>query len=222
MVKAKEYIEDDTWPPLIDLMVTVLIVLAFYFLIVVVNHRASLEEIAHLKDFKGKVEKDKEALERLFRNQNLTINYERSKVVITLGEGNLQFPSSEYTLDKVSQNSRNQLLEIGNNLKTFLDMKDGANKDLFVVIVEGYTDTFGEATFNRELSFKRAKSIVDFWSERAGLTLAKYDLLATGYGKLYERLAVKTADGVSESRNRRVEIRIVPKFVDLMKSMTER
>jgi outer membrane protein OmpA-like peptidoglycan-associated protein len=69
------------------------------------------------------------------------------------------------------------------------------------VLVVGHTDAVGSDTFNDALARKRADTV------RAALIrrgIADADVVATGRGK--RELLVKTADGVAEPRNRRVEI----------------
>jgi outer membrane protein OmpA-like peptidoglycan-associated protein len=69
------------------------------------------------------------------------------------------------------------------------------------VLVVGHTDAVGTNQLNDPLSQQRAEVI------RAGLIksgIAPENILAVGRGK--RELAVETADGVAEPRNRRVEI----------------
>jgi hypothetical protein len=69
------------------------------------------------------------------------------------------------------------------------------------VTVTGYTDTSGSATYNLELSQRRAEIVAEEL-EREGVPATS--IVTVGRGE--ENLLVATADGVSEPRNRRVEI----------------
>jgi hypothetical protein len=69
------------------------------------------------------------------------------------------------------------------------------------ITVTGYTDTSGSATYNLELSQHRAEVVADEL-EREGVPATS--IVTVGRGE--ENLLVPTADGVSEPRNRRVEI----------------
>jgi hypothetical protein len=69
------------------------------------------------------------------------------------------------------------------------------------VTVTGYTDTAGAATYNLELSQRRAEIVAEEL-EREGVPATS--IVTVGRGE--ENLLVATADGVSEPRNRRVEI----------------
>ena len=69
-----------------------------------------------------------------------------------------------------------------------------------------FTDTRGTPDDNLKSSQKRADAVA---AELRGDGIDGRRLSATGMGRL--RLKIKTGDGVSEPRNRRIEIRIVPK-----------
>jgi hypothetical protein len=69
------------------------------------------------------------------------------------------------------------------------------------VTVTGYTDTSGSATYNLGLSQRRAEIVAEEL-EREGVPATS--IVTVGRGE--ENLLVPTADGVSEPRNRRVEI----------------
>ncbi len=72
-----------------------------------------------------------------------------------------------------------------------------------LVSVIGHTDTKGEASYNYELSVKRAKAVVERLKE-SGVQLKK--ITVTYHGE--NDLLIPTKDDVSEPRNRRVEIMI--------------
>lgn len=82
----------------------------------------------------------------------------------------------------------------------FADLKQRAAYRIEVI---GHTDTLGDKTYNQALSLKRAEAI------KARLVSDGIDgdsISTAGRGPL--DLAVKTADQVSEVRNRRVEITV--------------
>jgi outer membrane protein OmpA-like peptidoglycan-associated protein len=78
--------------------------------------------------------------------------------------------------------------------------------DHTLVQVSGYTDTRGTPDENLNVSQKRADAAA---AELRADGIDAHRLSATGMGR--SRLKVATGDGVSEPRNRRIEIRIVPK-----------
>ena len=73
------------------------------------------------------------------------------------------------------------------------------------VNVNGYADTVGTRAFNQTLSQQRAEGVADTLV-RGGVEPVR--ITPRGYGET--NLAVPTADGVDEPRNRRVEIVLEP------------
>ncbi|EKV30523.1 Outer membrane protein A precursor [Caenispirillum salinarum AK4] len=69
------------------------------------------------------------------------------------------------------------------------------------IVVAGHTDTVGQPVPNLLLSQKRAEAVADYLNDK-GIPTA--DLALEAYGE--EQPAVATGDGVTEMRNRRVEI----------------
>ena len=76
-----------------------------------------------------------------------------------------------------------------------------------LVDVYGYTDTTGSTALNQRLSEDRARAVSDYLT---GQGVSSSRIRWQGYGEQYEHLKVKTADGVNEPMNRRVEIKIIP------------
>ena len=76
-----------------------------------------------------------------------------------------------------------------------------------LVDVYGFTDTTGSDALNQCLSEQRAQAVADYLAARG---VARGRLATRGYGESYDQLRVKTADGVDEPLNRRVEIKIIP------------
>ncbi|KEO85899.1 membrane protein [Erythrobacter sp. JL475] len=76
-----------------------------------------------------------------------------------------------------------------------------------LVDVYGFTDTTGSDTLNQRLSEQRAQAVADYLAARG---VARSRIETRGYGESYDYLRVKTADGVDEPLNRRVEIKIIP------------
>ena len=78
--------------------------------------------------------------------------------------------------------------------------------DHTLVQVNGYTDTSGTPEQNLDVSQKRAAAVAD---TLIGLGVSDSRTEAHGFGAT--NLKVMTGDHVSEPRNRRIEIRIVPR-----------
>ena len=76
-----------------------------------------------------------------------------------------------------------------------------------LVDVYGFTDTTGSDAFNQSLSEQRAQAVADYLAARG---VARSRFATRGFGESYDQLRIKTADGVDEALNRRVEIKIIP------------
>src|SRR3954454_12244749 len=92
--------------------------------------------------------------------------------------------------------SRTDLGELARVLKQYPDTD---------LKVEGYTDSTGAAGYNDELSWKRAKAVVDFLASEG---VARGRLAAQGYGERQPAASNSTAEG--RRLNRRVQIDIAP------------
>ncbi len=79
--------------------------------------------------------------------------------------------------------------------------------DRTTIFIDAYTDTTGSPEKNEEISRKRAYTIGGQLVKNA-VPLSR--LQAKGYGET--DLKFKTGDSVNEPRNRRIELRIVPKL----------
>jgi outer membrane protein OmpA-like peptidoglycan-associated protein len=76
--------------------------------------------------------------------------------------------------------------------------------ELKKIRVEGHTDNVGAASYNKELSERRAASVVRYLSEK-GVPRAR--LTPAGYG--FEQPVASNATALGRAKNRRVEFRIV-------------
>lgn len=76
-----------------------------------------------------------------------------------------------------------------------------------LIDVYGFTDTTGSDALNQGLSERRAAAVANYLTGRG---VASSRIETRGYGESYDFLRVKTADGVDEPLNRRVEIKIIP------------
>lgn len=74
-----------------------------------------------------------------------------------------------------------------------------------IVDVYGHTDTVGSASFNQQLSERRAQAVANYLISR-GVSAAR--LRWQGFGET--QLRVATGDNVAEPLNRRVEIKVMP------------
>jgi OmpA-OmpF porin, OOP family len=77
--------------------------------------------------------------------------------------------------------------------------------ELKKIRVEGHTDNIGSASYNRDLSERRAASVVRYL---VGKGVARARLEPAGFG--FERPIASNATALGRAKNRRVEFRIVP------------
>jgi OmpA-OmpF porin, OOP family len=79
-----------------------------------------------------------------------------------------------------------------------------AHPELQRIRVEGHTDNVGAASYNKDLSERRAKAVVRYLVERG---VEKQRLEPAGYG--FERPVASNATALGRARNRRVEFTLV-------------
>lgn len=76
-----------------------------------------------------------------------------------------------------------------------------ASWDIIEIVLNGHTDTLGDAALNMELSYKRAENVKKYLVNSG---VPKNSIKIFAFGE--EELRVPTKDGVSRAENRRVEI----------------
>ena len=136
---------------------------------------------------------------------------------IVLGENLIKFSSGNANVSTLSRSAKSVLLDVGKQIKVALDKYPS----LFTITIEGYTDTSGNVDYNYLLSYQRANNVMLYWKENVGLDPDKNDITASGFGEMHSKLRVKTRNNVHKKENRRIEIRITPKFKTLMQHLIE-
>jgi outer membrane protein OmpA-like peptidoglycan-associated protein len=76
--------------------------------------------------------------------------------------------------------------------------------ELKKIRIEGHTDNVGSASYNKELSERRATSVMRYLAEKG---IPRERLEAAGYG--FERPVASNATALGRAKNRRVEFRIL-------------
>jgi outer membrane protein OmpA-like peptidoglycan-associated protein len=132
------------------------------------------------------------ALLRELRSSGLDAAHDGISIVLILGD-DILFESGS---SRLNPKAHTLLKAMASVLKRF-----GSTQ----IDVEGYTDTAGSAPFNMRLSQQRAKAVADILM---GEGVEAPRITTRGFGESFPR--VPTRDGVSEPRNRRVEITLVP------------
>jgi outer membrane protein OmpA-like peptidoglycan-associated protein len=77
--------------------------------------------------------------------------------------------------------------------------------ELAKIRVEGHTDNIGPAAYNKDLSERRAASVVRYLVEKGGISHER--LVPAGFG--FERPVASNATALGRAKNRRVEFRMV-------------
>lgn len=122
-----------------------------------------------------------------------TVKQEARGMVITLSGGVL-FESAEWTLLPAAQ------VKLNDVAKALIE-QDPLSK----IVVEGHTDSQGSATFNQDLSQRRAQSVRDYLVSRG---IAADRLSAQGFGLTRSIADNNSPEG--RANNRRVEIVVTP------------
>lgn len=158
-----------------------------------------LEAAIAARDAKNKALKDKlnEALLG-FNSSDLTVEERNGKIYVSLSQ-NLLFATGSSKLDGKGADALKKLAGVLNK-----------NNDINVM-VEGHTDSDGEAKMNWELSTKRSLSIVYKLIES---DVAPARITAAGRGE-FMPIAPNTSDA-GKARNRRTDIVLTPKLDAIM------
>jgi outer membrane protein OmpA-like peptidoglycan-associated protein len=99
--------------------------------------------------------------------------------------------------DTIKQESFKILDQVAGLLKQHAELKR--------VRVEGHTDNVGSAAYNKDLSQRRARSVVRYLVDRGGVPAGRLE--SAGYG--FERPVATNATAVGRAKNRRVDFTIL-------------
>lgn len=141
---------------------------------------------------KKQMEQTKEKLKEL---EELNAKQTNRGLVLTLGD--VLFETGKSNLLPGSQRAIEKLVEF---------LQDNPERK---VLIEGHTDNVGSATYNLDLSLRRAQAVKDALIEKG---IDESRLQAHGYGETYPVAPNNDAGG--RQRNRRVEIIILEEGVE--------
>lgn len=79
------------------------------------------------------------------------------------------------------------------------------NQKHFIVVVEGGTDSVGDANYNYQLSERRASAVIQYLAEEHSLPAHK--IYVIGLGK--DKKAASNATAAGRAKNRRVDVRLM-------------
>ncbi len=198
------------WPSFTDAITAIFICVTFFLVVMVIKNYVDLSRLRTLEELVGKIEKDLDELEEFMGGEDVVV--EEGTIVM---RSDILFSFNESDLDDIPVEGQNRLRRIGQKLKQFIEKKDSK---LFSIVVEGHTDSYGEREYNRSLSLKRSQTVVDYW-EQVDFTWENFDIVPVGLGE--RELVVLTGTKDEQSPNRRIVIRLVPKFSQLIQSLKE-
>lgn len=112
-------------------------------------------------------------------------------------------PTASLSGDVFAMNGAFLIAEARRQLDQIIAQQHQRGLPLKKVVVSGYTDSTGDANFNRYLSEKRARNVADYLIREGGIPASRVE--AAGYGARDPLASNATAQG--RSKNRRVELR---------------
>lgn len=202
MKKSKESF---FWTSYSDLMTSLFIIMLVLFVLVIVLLNKRMEAtIIELEDIK-KVEASTRDLEGKY----FTYNKEYEKFILNI---DCQFPKGKYDIELLSENTRSQLMDAGQQVKDFLE-KHSENQ--YLVIVEGQASADSQAMteFNYNLSYQRALSLIKFWATNPSVKFSDKNCELQIAGSGDGRLSAKTMRETINEKNQRFLIYIIPKNI---------
>lgn len=202
MKKSKESF---FWTSYSDLMTSLFIIMLVLFVLVIVLLNKRMEAtIIELEDIK-KVEASTRDLEGKY----FTYNKEYEKFILNI---DCQFPVSKYDIELLSDTTRSQLMDAGQQVKDFLE-KHSENQ--YLVIVEGQASANSEkmTEFNYNLSYQRALSLIKFWATNPEVKFSDKNCELQIAGSGDGRLSAKTMRESVNEKNQRFLIYIIPKNI---------
>ena len=193
------------WTSYSDLMVSLFIIMLVLFVLVIVllNNRmkATIMELENIK----KVEVSTRDLEGKY----FSYNKEYEKFILNI---DCQFPVREYDINLLNNETREKLMDAGQQVKDFLDRH---SENQYLVIVEGQASANSETwtEYNYNLSFQRALSLIKFWATNPNVKFSDQNCELQIAGSGDGRLSAKTMRDPINEKNQRFLIYIIPKNI---------
>lgn len=159
----------------------------------VIQYMGDLQGYYNLKrTVSEKKQVEKEIYDKLKKNKELKIKKSDEGIIIDFSDIYFQYKS-----DKLTELAKKKLNKISALLKQYTD---------FNVITKGHTDNIGSQEYNKTLSEKRAKNVLNYLIKKGAISNKQGSY--KGYGKEKPIADNNTKEG--RQKNRRVEIIISP------------
>ncbi len=190
---SKEQQDLNYWPSFVDIFASLFFIFLILFSIFYIIEVGTAEA----------AQKDIDDLKKMIMSLDVKMDPDRGKLVI---EENVLFGFNEHVLKKEGKHFAQKFAQ---NLSIFFSSYERQKK--YAIVIEGHTDTRGSDEYNNELSIKRAINFINEIEINLNPSLRKkLEFIPAGFGETM--LAVSTKDEIREDKNRRVVVRIMPKF----------
>jgi outer membrane protein OmpA-like peptidoglycan-associated protein len=198
-MKSDNRDELNYWPSFADIFSSLFFIFFILFSIFYFNYSKRVEaDQKDIDDFKS-----------MFKSLDLELNQEKNEIIIP-ADILFEFDKSELKSDNLPK-----IRQFRKKLKNYMEVGD--RKKRYCIIIEGHTDTVGDKNYNYKLSLDRSLSLIKEFKEDDFFRDPDIDLIPAAFGE--SKLAVHTPDNTRNMKNRRVVIRIVPKFIGTMQQI---
>jgi outer membrane protein OmpA-like peptidoglycan-associated protein len=191
-MKSDNRDELNYWPSFADIFSSLFFIFFILFSILYFNYSKKVEAD----------QKDIEDFKEMVKSCKLKLN--KNNEIIIPADILFDFDKSELKSENLPT-----ILDWRKEIKKYMKKED--RKKRYCIIIEGHTDTVGEEDYNYKLSLARSLSLIQEFKKDPFFSNSDIDLIPAAFGE--SKLAVHTLDNTFNEENRRVVIRIVPKFI---------
>ena len=192
-MKSDNRDELNYWPSFADIFSSLFFIFFILFSIFYFNYSKRVEaDQKDIDDFKS-----------MFKSLDLELNQENNEIIIP---ADILF---EFDKSELIRANLDKIWRFREELKNYMQVGD--RKKRYCIIIEGHTDTVGDKNYNYKLSLDRSLSLIKEFKEDDFFRDPDIDLIPAAFGE--SKLAEPTPDNTFNEENRRVVIRIVPKFI---------
>ena len=198
-MKSDNRDELNYWPSFADIFSSLFFIFFILFSIFYFNYSKRVEaDQKDIDDFKS-----------MFKSLDLELNQENNEIIIP---ADILF---EFDKSELIRANLDKIWRFREELKNYMQVGD--RKKRYCIIIEGHTDTVGDKNYNYKLSLDRSLSLIKEFKEDDFFRDPDIDLIPAAFGE--SKLAEPTPDNTFNEENRRVVIRIVPKFIGTMQQI---
>ena len=191
-MKSDNRDELNYWPSFADIFSSLFFIFFILFSILYFNYSKKVEAD----------QKDIEDFKEMVKSCKLKLN--KNNEIIIKADILFDFDKSELKSENLPT-----ILDWRKEIKKYMKKED--RKKRYCIIIEGHTDTVGEEDYNYKLSLARSLSLIQEFKKDPFFRDRDIDLIPAAFGE--SKLVVHTLDNTFNEENRRVVIRIVPKFI---------